>query len=199
MTRLLKSTLAAAGLLCAGTAAQAACEAGKAGSELTPAELTAVYDCLKEDLLAGYRQGDKRWIPSEIVETYRSWVPASAYPAAPGFHGERFLVTYVNEIGADEYLRFKEEDVEVPAGTLIAKESFAVDDEGKVQPGPLFFMEKVAAGRSPQTDDWFYMAVAPNGSPMAMDVISACSDCHQQSFGHQGGLGYPIPEARATR
>ncbi len=198
MRRLFNVLYAATGLTLVATAAQAACDPGKPSYDLSPAEATALYDCLKDDLLAGYQQGDKRWIPAEYVANYRSWVPASAFPAAPGFHGERFLVTYVNEIGADEYLKFKEENVRIPAGTLIAKESFAVDEQGKVQNGPLFFMEKVEAGRSPQTDDWFYMAVAPNGAPMAMDVISACSECHQQNFGHQGGLGYPVPEARVT-
>lgn len=199
MTRLLQLVLAGTALASSGPAAEAACETGKTSAELTAAEARAIYDCLKDDLLAGYMQGEKRWIPAEYVASYRSWTLASAYPAAPGFHGERLLMTYVNEIGAGTYLQFRETDVTVPAGTVIAKESFAVDAQGKVQPGPLFLMEKVEAGRSPQTDDWFYMAVAPNGSPMAMDVISACSECHQQNFGHQGGLGYPVPEARVTR
>lgn len=199
MKQRLQLVLAGLALALSAHAAQAACEAGKAGYELTPAEATAVYDCLKADLLDGYLQGDKRWIPADYVASYRSWTPASAFPAAPGFHGERLLMTYVNEIGADTYLEYKDEGVIVPAGTVIAKESFAVDEQGKVQPGPLFIMEKVEAGRSPQTDDWFYMAVAPNGSPMAMDVISACSECHQQNFGAQGGLGYPVPGARIAR
>lgn len=199
MKRRLQLVLAGLALALSGHAAQAACEAGKAGYELTPTEATAVYDCLKAELLDGYLQGEKRWIPADYVASYRSWTPASAFPAAPGFHGERLLMTYVNEIGADTYLEYRDEGVIVPAGTVIAKESFAVDEQGKVQPGPLFIMEKVEAGRSPQTDDWFYMAVAPNGSPMAMDVISACSECHQQNFGAQGGLGYPVPEARVTR
>ena len=40
------------------------------------------------------------------------------------------------------------------------------------------------------------MAVAPNGAPMAVPVMTACNECHVQNFGHQGGLGYPVPEAR---
>ncbi|GGE93442.1 cytochrome P460 family protein [Stappia taiwanensis] len=178
--------------------ANAACDPGKAGTELTGAEAAAVYDCLKDDLLAGYKTGDKRWIPAEFVNDYRSWTPASTFPAAPGFHGGRFLLTYVNEIGASEYLKFKEENVTIPAGTVIAKESFAVNDDGKAQKGPLFIMQKVEAGRSPETDDWFYMAVMPNGAPMAVNVITACSECHQGNFGSSGGLGYPVPEARVT-
>jgi len=117
---------------------------------------------------------------------------------APGFHDNRFLITWVNSVGAAEYMRYAE-DPAIPAGTWIAKESFSVTDGGAVRPGPLFLMQKVAAGTSPETDDWYYMAVAANGSPMAVDVMSACSDCHQGAYGFQGGLGYPIEEARVTK
>ena len=193
-----KTALAAGAFMLLSSAAHAACDPGKAGDELTEDELTALYDCLSEDLHAGYKQGDKRWIPPEFVNDYRSWTVASAFPAAPGFHGNRFLMTYVNEIGAEEYLKYKSENVNVPAGTVIAKESFGVSDDGMVQYGPLFLMQKVAAGTSPETDDWFYMAVTPTGTPMALDVITACSECHQGAFGEQGGLGYPVEEARIT-
>jgi len=86
--------------------------------------------------------------------------------------------------------------VHIPAGTVIAKESFAVTDKGKVQKGPLFLMQKVAAGTSPETMDWYYMAVAPNGTPMAVPVMTACNRCHMGNYGDRGGLGYPIEEAR---
>lgn len=178
------------------TSAYAACDVQKPGYELTGDEALAVYDCLKADLQAGYQKGPKRWIPEAFVKDYPNWTKASAFPAAPGFHGGRFLMTYVNSIGADEYLKYKPEDVNVPAGTQIAKESFAVNDDGKVSKGPLFLMEKVAAGKSPETGDWYYMMVAPNGSPQAVNVITACSECHLENFGEQGGLGYPVEDAR---
>jgi len=102
-----------------------------------------------------------------------------------------------NDVGDDEYLKFEDERGPMPAGTLIAKESFAVNDAGEVQKGPLFLMQKVEAGVSPETEDWYYMAVAPNGNPMAVDVITACNECHQGNFGYRDGLGYPVPEVRA--
>ena len=176
--------------------AHAACDVQLPGYELTGAQAQSVYDCLKADLQAGYQEGAKRWIPEDFVKDYPGWTAASAFPAAPGFHGGRFLVTYVNSIGAEEYLKYKPEDVQVPAGTKIAKESFAVDDDGKVSPGPLFLMEKVASGTSPETDDWYYMMVSPDGAPQAVDVMTACSECHQGNFGDQGGLGYPVEDAR---
>lgn len=175
-----------------------ACDPGKPGSELTGAEAQTVYDCLAEALHDGYTTGAKQWIPADKVEDYRNWQRASSFPAAPGFHGNRFLSTWVNAVGADAYMQYAE-DPAIPAGTWIAKESFSVSDAGVASPGPLFLMQKVETGTSPETDDWYYMAVAPNGTPMAVEVISACSDCHQGAYGFQGGLGYPVEEARISR
>jgi hypothetical protein len=195
--RLLALGTALAGLAAASPAsAQTSCDPGKPGDQLTYEEAQTVYDCIAADLHAGYANGDKKWIAEEFVLNYRSWVAASTLPANPGFHGGRFLLTFVNPKGAEEYLKYKDADVNIPAGTVIAKESFAVNGEGKVEKGPLFLMEKVAAGVSPETMDWYYMMVAPNGAPMAVPVVQACSDCHMGNFGHQGGLGYPVEDAR---
>ena len=177
------------------SAAHAACDPGKAGAELTGEEAKKVYDCLAADLHSGYKKGKKRWIPAEFVNDYRNWTLASSFPAAPGFHGNRFLVTWVNSTGAAEYMKYAE-NPSIPAGTVIAKESFSVSDNGKVRKGPLFLMQKVETGKSPKTDDWYYMAVTAKGSPMAVNVVAACSECHQGNFGDTGGLGYPVEGAR---
>ncbi|MBC01270.1 MAG: hypothetical protein CML67_17195 [Rhodobacteraceae bacterium] len=192
-----QTALAAGVFVLAAGGAQAACDVDKPGSALTLMEAAKVYHCLEKELHAGYLQGDKRWIPSEFVTDYRSWKAASDFPAAPGFHGERYLVTFVNPVGEAEYMQFKEENVTMPAGSVLAKESFTVNDAGKVSKGPLFLMQKVAEGSSPATGDWYYMAITPDGLPMTMDVVSACSDCHQGNFGQRDGLGYPLEEARA--
>ncbi|WP_150523172.1 cytochrome P460 family protein [Roseibium sediminis] len=192
------ATILAGVALAAATSgtAHAACTAPKAGDELTGAEAQAVYDCLKDSLHAGYQKGKKRWVDAAFVRDYNTWTRASAFPAAPGFHGGRFLVTYVNDIGAEEYLKYKDEDVHIPAGTKIAKESFSINGKGKVTKGPLFLMEKVEKGKSPKTDDWYYTMVSANGAPQAVNVYTACSECHQENYGQQGGLGYPAEDAR---
>jgi hypothetical protein len=126
------------------------------------------------------------------VKDYRNWTPASSIPAAPGVHGNRFLFTYVNKIGANAYLKYASGNIKIPAGTLIAKESFSVNRKGKVKKGPLFFMEKVATGKSPKTNDWYYYAVTAAGAAMAVNVEKACHSCHA-AYAH---LGYPVPDAR---
>jgi hypothetical protein len=197
MKKTLRILAAAAGILTFATAAQAAsCDPGKDGNDLTFEEAQKVYDCIEADLHAGYMKGDKKWIPAEFVADYRNWTLANTLPANPGFHGGRFLMTRINDVGAEAYLKFAEENVVIPAGTVIAKESFAVTEKGEVQPGPLFIMQKVAAGVSPETDDWYYMMVGPDGAPQAVPVMVACNECHMGNYGHQGDLGYPDPEVR---
>ena len=190
--------LAAALGLFATTASAGACDPGKPGADLTADDAQAVYDCFSDEMKAGYDSGAKRWIPADFVSDYRDWTLASAHPAAPGFHGGRFLTTWVNEAGADEYLEYASPRGPMPAGTRIAKESFSVNDEGKVAAGPLFLMEKVEEGTSPETDDWYYMMVSPGGAPVAVNVVTACSACHQGSFGASDGMGYPVPSARIS-
>jgi hypothetical protein len=198
LRHLARTTAFAVGFIGLASAAQAAsCDSGKNGDDLLFEEAQVIYDCIKDDLHASYMKGDKRWIPVGYVADYRSWTPANTLPANPGFHGGRFLLTWINDVGAEEYLKFAEDDaVNIPAGTVIAKESFSVTVAGKVKHGPLFIMEKRVAGTSPKTNDWYYMAVAPTGTPMAVNVMKACNECHMENYDFQGGLGYPDEEVR---
>jgi len=197
MTSTLRATgIAAALVLAAGSAQAGDCSPGKSGFDLTLDEASEVYECLADSLNEGYQKGSKRWIPADYVENYRDWTKVSSAPAAPGFHSGRFLVTWVNEAGAEEYTKFLEERGPMPEGTLIAKESFSVNEDGKVKKGPLFLMEKVSTDKAPKTEGWYYMMVAPNGQPQAVNVWTACSECHQGNFGHRDGMGYPIEAAR---
>lgn len=195
---MIRAALAAiGGLALAGAAEAADCDPGKAPGELSGDEAQAVYDCIKDELHAGYTAGAAEGRHAELAGAYRGWTPASRVPAAPGFHGGRFLLTWVNDVGDEAYLQYAE-DPEIPVGTLIAKESFEVSDEGKVVRGPLFLMEKVAEEKSPDTNGWYYMMVGADGAPQGIDPWVNCNECHMGNFGHQGGLGYPVEEARIT-
>lgn len=201
-TRFLRAAAIAgtAALVAVGVAgverAHAACGVDKPRADMTFEDAQDVWECLKDDLYAGYNRGPKRWIPAAFVKDYRDWRMASTLPADPGVHSGRYLLTYVNDAGYDAYTDFKDDGTAaIPAGAVIAKESFSISDAGEVTKGPLFFMQKVEAGASPKTDDWHYMMVNPNGAPAAVNVYTACNECHM-AFAHQGGLGYPVPEVR---
>lgn len=198
MTRLFAAAAALALFSVALPAGAQECSTDKAGGDLSHEEAKAIYDCLAEAMHDGYVQGDKKWIPAEFVEDYRDWRQASTGPAAPGWHSGRFLLTWVNDAGYDEYVKYDTENADMPVGTVIAKESFEVSDTGEAKPGPLFIMQKVAEEKTPQTDGWYYMMVAPNGAPQAVEVMSACNECHSGFGDGQDYLGYPVEEVRVS-
>lgn len=170
------------------------CSAGKSVDEVSYREAHEVYLCLERKMFDGYNTGPKKWVNPAHVGQYRTWTAASTLPANPGFHSNRFLFTYVNDIGAAAYTQYAE-GVTMPVGTVIAKESFSINGKGKGKPGPLFFMEKVAAGTSPRTNDWYYTMVNPDGKPQAVNVYKACHECHE-GFADSDNLGYPVEEVR---
>ena len=79
---------------------------------------------------------------------------------------------------------------------MIAKESFNVTKKGKVKAGPLFFMEKVAAGTADEFGNWLYSAFTPKGKVMKVKQ-GFCHGCHK-AFEDQDSLGYPGEDYRVS-
>lgn len=187
-----KSILAAAAMTLSG-AAHAACTAPAAADDLTDEQIVEVYDCIKEELRAGYASGDNAW-----AKEYASWGATATRPANPGVHGERFLNTFVNEIGFAEYVKFSDEREgnPMPVGSVLAKESFKVNKKNEVKKGPLFFMEKVAPGNADEFGNWVYSVVQPNGKPFNAPQ-KFCHDCHG-ALSDQDAMGYPDEDVRIS-
>ena len=183
MTALLFSALATA----PGYAAD--CVAPKAGPDLSNEEMETLWSCLGEKLAAGY--GKKG---HEVGTAYTGWKAASLRPAAPGVHSGQYLMTYVNETGYADYVAF--DGRAMPAGTVIAKPSFSIKDNGKIKNGPLLMMTKVGDSAA-DTGGWEYTGVKPNGKTLKVDAKGFCHACHV-AWAHQDSLGYPVPDARVS-
>lgn len=168
------------------------CTAPGAVDELNPEQVQVIYDCIREELRAGYKAGD-----DPVAVAYTDWGAASKLPAAPGFHSNRFLMTFVNETGFDAYTDFKDEDALMPVGTVIAKESFGINKKKVVRKGPLLIMEKVAVGTADEFDNWVYSGVTSKGKVMKIKQ-AFCHDCHV-GFEAQDNLGYPVEEVRVSK
>ena len=128
--------------------------------DLDGGAVVALYACIEASMAEAYAKNDD---PS--AKTYRSWTVTSTRPAVAGPHGERFLQTFANDLAAEEYLKFAYDGVEMPVGSVLAKESFTIRD-GQAVVGPLFLMTKVSRDNAPDTDGWLYGAVQPNGKTM---------------------------------
>ena len=191
MKKLVATSAFLAGLF-ASSAAFAACTTDVKKDDLTDDQVQTLYDCIKSELREGYAsKGDA------LTSEYTGWKAAATLPAAPGVHGKRFLMTFVNDAGFDEYVKFSEERGPMPVGSVIAKESFNVSKKGKVKKGPLFFMTKVAAGgEADQYGNWVYAAFSAKGKVMKIKQ-KFCHDCHQ-AYEDQDSLGYPVEDYRVS-
>lgn len=190
-----RMTLAALAMFPAGGAfAQDECTAYSAEDpyDLTEDQLAGFYDCLSDKMAEGYAaEGD------EIGSVYREWTSAQTRLGIAPTHGNRAVRTYANDIAAEQYLQFAE-DIEMPAGSILAKESISFSSKrAAARPGPLFLMTKLEEGGAPETNDWLYAGVQPNGKVMRVSQ-SFCHDCHI-GFDYQDSLGYPVEETRVSQ
>ena len=171
-----------AGLFCATALAQDTAETAHVAVE-NPAELTqeqanAIYDELKARLDALYAPADL-----DLIKNYQSWKRYNTAPYISATHGQRFVNNFVNEIGSD-YGKLKSGE-RYPVGTVLAKDSITVTDDGKTFPGAMFVMEKLPEGRSPETADWRYVMVIPDGSVFGdtigdePELVEYCHVCHE--------------------
>lgn len=160
--------------------------------DLEAAQISEIYACLKDAMSEGYaKEGD------EVASSYRSWTVSSTRPAVAGPHGNRLLQTFANDIAAEQYLAFAEEGVKMPAGSVLAKESITISKKKKQAViGPLFIMTKMADGAIPETADWLYAGIQPNGKVMKIKQ-SFCHDCHA-NYAEQDMLAYPLEEVRVS-
>ncbi|WP_298963617.1 cytochrome P460 family protein [uncultured Roseibium sp.] len=147
-------------------------------AELTGAEASAIYDDLKDRLAASYAMSQLK-----EIEEYQSWPLFNTAPYISATHGQRYVNNYANAI-ASNYADLEEGEL-LPAGSILVKDSITVTDDGRVFPGALFGMEKLASGTSPETADWRYFMVIPDGSIYGdtmganPDLMTYCHVCHE--------------------
>lgn len=170
-----------------------ACTTDTAKDELSDQQAMALFDCIKDRLYAGLQK-------SGLAEAkaYRDWSLVSTNPFISATHGNRFVNHYVNDTGKEAYLKWDAiGGRNMPVGSITAKESFTINKKGEVRPGPFFLMEKVAAGSLPDTDDWKYTLMFPNGKLVGVSgtetagKVTFCHDCHVGVLEDQDAMFFP--------
>ncbi len=146
-------------------------------AKLTHDEANTIYDSLKEILSESYGLAEL----SEIKD-YQNWERYNSAPYISVTHGKRFVNNYANELGKD-YGKLAEGE-QYPAGTVFAKDSITVTDEGKNFMGAMFVMEKLESGKNTETGDWRYIMVLPDGTQYGdttgddPELVKYCHTCH---------------------
>ena len=147
-------------------------------ADMTQQEANRIYDSLKQALVEGYAPAKM-----ELIENYQNWKRYNSAPYLSSTHGQRFVNNYANELGGD-YGQLRPGQ-SYPVGTVFAKDTITVTDEGKNFPGAMFVMEKLRAGQNPGTADWRYVMVIPDGSIFGdtigdePELVDYCHACHK--------------------
>ncbi len=129
-------------------------------------------------MTAGY---DKAGVTQ--VAGYTNWTNVASAPYQSSTHGNRYVNNYANKNGAYKYVKY-EDGVPMPAGTVVAKDSFIVNTDGSVAVGPLFVMEKLGSGFNEASGNWRYTMIMPNGSVVGTTKgagsasVETCNECH---------------------
>ncbi|MCI0431255.1 MAG: cytochrome P460 family protein [Rhodospirillales bacterium] len=137
-----------------------------------------LYHDLQGALKAGYSKSGNGFAPE-----YQSWAIFNTQPYVSQTHGKRYVNNYANDAAKAAYAKF-EKIGKMPVGGVLAKDSFVVKD-GKAQPGPLFLMEKMAAGFNAASDDWRYTLIMPDGTVFGTTnganskKVEFCVQCHK--------------------
>ena len=154
-------------------------------ANLDKAKALGIYQGLKKLMVAGYKSaGDP------VAAAYLDWRIFNDAPYRSATHGQRYVNNYANETGR-AYGKY-EAAGRLPVGSLLAKDSFSVTEEGEVRPGPLFIMEKMAAGFNPVSGDWRYIMIMPDGALFGAtkgrnaERVDYCIGCHlvREDFDH---------------
>ncbi len=156
--------------------------------EISREDLVALYERERPGLIAGYQRKDKPY-----TKEYPEFRAVSTFPAKPGVHSGRYMMTYVNDIGYDTYVKYGADPM--PIGSIVTKESFKLRPNGEFYPYSLFIMEKVATEKAPETNGWFYDRVLYDGTTGMPASQDFCHSCHK-AYAHQDSLGFPVKEAR---
>ena len=113
---------------------------------------------------------------------YQGWARYNSAPYLSASHGNRFINNFAND-AAKAYSRYEGAGL-LPVGSVIAKDSFTVSDDGTITPGPLFLMEKMEPGFNYVSGNWRYIMVEGDGTLFGITKgpgskkVEFCIGCH---------------------
>ena len=160
---------------------------------LEPAEAEAIYRRMADKMVSGYRLSR-----NGHASLYAKWQRYNASPYPSATHGSRYVNNYGNARTRSYATPIS--PMIMPEGAVLAKDSFSVDMDGNVYPGPLFLMEKMAPGFDPEAQDWRYSMIMPDGSFFGVtggdddDHVRFCVTCHEAAGDENDHLFF-VPEA----
>jgi hypothetical protein len=146
-------------------------------ARLSDADAVSIYDRIRDDMVAAYRLSR-----ISVTDRYHTWRRYNRAPYLSATHGDRYINNYAN---AEAKPYGQNGEAPMPAGAVLAKDSFTVTAQGDVFTGPLFLMEKMVPGFAPEARDWRYTMIMPDGSLFGTtngegsERMAFCANCHE--------------------
>ncbi len=152
----------------------------KIDGPLPPAKAEEIYQKIKGAMADGYAPAR-----DPVADNYPRWTRFNIAPYLSDTHGNRYANNFANATAVNAgYGRMKPGDL-MPPGAVVVKDTFTVTKEGEVFPAAVFYMEKLAPGRSPDTADWRFVQLLPDGSYIgdttgdSPEDVTFCFTCHK--------------------
>src|SRR5919106_512235 len=164
-------------------------------ARLSDADAASIYDRIRDDMVSAYHLSR-----DPTADRYYAWRRYNRVPYLSATHGDR----YINNYGNAEAESYGRAGAPMPAGAVLAKDSFTVTGQGDVFTGPLFLMEKMPAGFSAETRDWRYTMIMPDGSlfgttgGVGSERMEFCATCHATAGAATDDLFF-VPEQYQVR
>ncbi len=152
--------------------------AGRPPEEIDATVLRAAFACAMERSL--YAQSGHR-----LARKFRDWERRDRNPFFSPLHGERFVAVYANPAATRDNGR--NPSGRIRTGATVATPSFRIAEDGTVEPGPLFLMEKMYRGFDTPGGNWRYTVISPEGDIVGVtggqngDSLDFCKDCSRES------------------
>lgn len=162
---------------------------------VSDAEALSIYQNVRERMHASYLHAE---LPA--IAGLCEWPLYNRVPYLSATHGQRYVNNYANAL-ARAYGRY-EQAGPMPVGAVLAKDSFTVTRRGEVFAGALFVMEKMPAGFNPESHDWRYTMVMPDGSLFGTtkgdgsERVAFCISCHEAVTERHHQMFFVPPEYR---
>ena len=145
---------------------------------IKPTDVREGYKCISSKMENAYKKSGL-----EVASHFRKWMKVNEKSFYAPANNYGWANIFVNDHASKYKLnRFVSKFTE---GSIIAKESFVFDLEGRIEIGPLFFMVKMHDGYNPSANDWKFVEVELNGQSDSSDENASadnqrCIHCHSK-------------------
>jgi len=150
----------------------------KDGATLPPAVASSAFACLRDKMR--YKNSGHR-----LAGLFEGWSRLDSGPFFSKVHGNRYVAVFANDRALTTLSAAP--DAPITSGVAMATPSFSLAEDGTLEPGPLFLLEKMQKGFNTVGGNWRYTVIGPEGDIIGVtkgqhsDDIDFCKDCDRKS------------------